>query len=381
MEFTQEVEMLRKTVASFVKKEIEPIAEQIDRTDEFPQEMWRKLGDLGVLGITIPEEYGGASMGPVEQAVVTEEIAKYSAAIAVSYVAHSNLCAHNLYHNANEQQRQKYITGLCSGELIGALGLTEPGSGSDAVNMKTTARKEGDHYILNGSKTFITNGPIADVLLVYAKTDPQKGAHGISAFIVEKDSPGFSVSKKLEKMGNRGSSTGELIFDECKVPKENLLGNENAGVKIMMSGLDIERVMVSALSLGIGEGSFREALKYSQERKQFGKEIANFQLIQAKLADMYTLLEASRLMTYDAAIEAATNKRITKKAAAAILFTAETATKVALEAVQIHGGYGYMLDYPVNRYLRDAKLYEIGAGTSEVRRLIIARELLNVKTF
>ena len=381
MEFSEELEDLKKTVSNFVKKEIAPIAEEMDKTDEFPNWMWNKLGKLGVLGVVIPEEYGGTGLGAVEQAIVTEEIAKYSAAIAVSYVAHANLCAYNLYHNGNEYQREKYLPGLCSGDLIGALGLTEPGSGSDAVGMSTTARREGDYFILNGSKTFITNGPIADVLIVYAKTDKDKGAHGITAFIVEKGFPGFNVSKRLEKMGNRGSVTGELIFDECKVPIENLLGEENKGIKVMMGGLDIERVMVSALSLGIGEGAFREAVKYSKERTQFGKEIANFQLIQAKIADMYTTLQASRLLTYDAAREAAKGKKVTLQAAAAILFTAETATKVALEAVQIHGGYGYMLDYPVNRYLRDAKLYEIGAGTSEVRRLIIARELLDVKTF
>ncbi|GED29454.1 acyl-CoA dehydrogenase family protein [Brevibacillus centrosporus] len=381
MDFPQEFDLLRKTISSFVKREIEPIAEEMDRKDEWPKDMWNKLGELGVLGLTVPEEYGGAGLGPVEQAMVTEEIAKYSAAIAVSYAAHANLCTHNLYHNATEEQRKKYLPGLCTGKLIGALGLTEPGSGSDAVGMRTTARKVGDRYILQGSKTFITNGPVADVILVYAKTDKEKGAHGITAFLVEKGFPGFSVSKRLEKMGNRGSETGELIFDECEVPAENVLGEVNKGVKVMMSGLDIERVIVSALALGIGEGAFREAVKYAQERSQFGKPISHFQLIQAKIADMYTALEAARLLTYDAARLAAENQKITLKAAAAILFTAETATKVALEAVQIHGGYGYMLDYPVNRYLRDSKLYEIGAGTSEVRRLIIARELLGVKTF
>lgn len=381
MEFSSETELVRKMIQDFVKNEIAPIAEEMDRKDEFPMHLWKQLGEIGVLGITVPEDYGGSGMGPVEQAIVTEEIAKYSAAIAVSYAAHSNLCTHNIYHNANEQQRRKYLPGLCSGDLIGALGLTEPGSGSDALSMKTTAKREGDYYILNGSKTFITNGPIADVLLVYARTDKQKGPHGISAFILEKDTPGFSVSKKLEKMGNRGSETAELIFDQCKIPVENLLGEENKGIKVVMRGLDIERVIVSALALGIGEGAYREAVNYSKERTQFDKKLANFQLIQAKIADMYTNLQAGRLLTYDAAIDAANQKKITLKAASAILFTAEAATKVALEAVQIHGGNGYMLDYPVNRYLRDAKLYEIGAGTSEVRRLIIAREILGVKTF
>jgi isovaleryl-CoA dehydrogenase len=381
LEFNEEVEMLRKTVRQFVEKEIAPIAEEMDRTDEFPMHLWRKMGELGLLGVTIPEVYGGSEMGPVEQAIITEEIAKYSAAVAVSYAAHSNLCMYNLYKNGDEDQRKRYLPELCTGEKIGALGLTEPGSGSDAVGMSTTALRDGEYYYLNGSKTFITNGPIADVLIVYAKTDKEKGAHGVTAFIVEKDFPGFSVSKRLEKMGNRGSLTAELVFEDCRVPIENVLGEENKGIKVMMSGLDIERVVVSALALGIGNGAFREAIKYSKERSQFGKAIENFQLIQAKIADMYTNLEAAKLMTYDAANRAAVGERITLNAAAAILFTAETATKVALEAVQIHGGYGYMLDYPVNRYLRDAKLYEIGAGTSEVRRLLIAREILGVKTF
>ncbi|MEK3935309.1 acyl-CoA dehydrogenase family protein [Sporosarcina sp. FSL W7-1349] len=381
VEYTEEIEMLRKTVQQFVENEIAPIAEEMDRTDEFPMHLWGHMGELGMLGAMIPEAYGGSGLGAVEQAVITEEIAKYSAAVAVSYAAHSNLCMYNLYKNGNEKQRKKYLPKLCEGTKIGALGLTEPGSGSDAVNMGTTARQDGDYYYLNGSKTFITNGPIADVLIVYAKTKKENGEYGITAFIVEKEFAGFSVSKRLEKMGNRGSVTGELIFDDCRVPAENVLGEVNRGTKVMMSGLDIERVIVSALALGIGKGSYREAVKYSKERSQFGKTIENFQLIQAKIADMYTNLEAATLMTYDAAERSDKGERITLKAASAILFTAEAATKAALEAVQIHGGYGYMLDYPVNRYLRDAKLYEIGAGTSEVRRLLIARELLGVETF
>lgn len=381
MDFREETLMLKATVESFVKKEIEPIAEEMDRKDEWPEGMWRKLGNLGVLGVTIPEKYGGSGFGALEQVLVVEEIAKYSAAIAVSYTGHSNLCTHNLFHNGTEQQRKKYLPYLCSGEMVGALALTEPGAGSDAVSLQTRADRKDGYYLLNGTKMFITNGPCADVIVVYAKSDKTAGARGISAFLVEKGFSGFSVSKRLEKMGNRGSETGELVFEDCKVPIENVLGGENKGIKVMMSGLNIERVVVSALSLGIAEGAFREAVKYSKERSQFGKLICGFQMIQSKLADMYTAIEASRLLTYSAAMRADEGKDITMDAAAAILFTAEAATKIALDAVQIHGGYGYMLEYPVNRYLRDAKLYEIGAGTSEIRRLIIARGILGMDTF
>ena len=381
MKLKEETLMLRSTVESFTKKEIEPIAEEMDRTDEWPEGMWRKLGDLGVLGVTIPEEYGGSGFGAFEQVIVVEELAKYSAAIAVSYCGHSNLCAHNLHRNGNEDQRAKYFPKLCTGEFVGALALTEPGAGSDAVGIQTRADRRDGGYILNGSKTFITNGPRADVMIVYAKTDKSAGARGITPFLVEKGFPGFSVSRRLEKMGNRGSETGLLTFEDCMVPFENVLGGENKGIKVMMSGLNIERVVVSALSLGIAEAAFREAVKYSKERVQFGKQICGFQLIQSKLADMYAAIEASRALTYNAAMDADEGKEVTMEAAAAILFTAEAATKIALDAVQIHGGYGYMLEYPVNRYLRDAKLYEIGAGTSEIRRLILARGILGIDTF
>lgn len=381
MNLKEETLMLRTMVESFTKKEIEPIAEGMDRTDEWPEGMWKKLGNIGVLGVTVPEEYGGAGLGALEQVIVVEELAKYSAAIAVSYTGHSNLCAHNLHRNGSEYQRNRYLPNLCSGEMVGALALTEPGAGSDAVGLQTRAESKNGHYLLNGTKMFITNGPCADVIIVYAKTDKAAGARGISAFLVEKGFSGFSVSKRLEKMGNRGSETGELVFEDCKVPLENVLGGENKGIKVMMSGLNIERVVVSAISLGIAEGAFREAIKYSKERSQFGKLICSFQMIQSKLADMYTAIEASRLLTYNAAIQADEGKDVTMEAAAAILFTAEAATKIALDAVQIHGGYGYMLEYPVNRYLRDAKLYEIGAGTSEIRRLIIARGILGMDTF
>jgi len=381
VKLSEELLMLRKSVRKFVKNEIEPIAEEMDKEDKWPDGMWKKLGDLGVLGASIPEAYGGSGMGALAQVVLAQEIGKYSAAIALSYIAHSNLCMHNLYNNGNEEQRSKYLPGLCSGEKIGALGLTEPGSGSDAVSIQTSAKRDGDNYILNGSKTFITNGPQADVLIVYAKTDKDKGSRGITAFLVEKEFPGFSVSKPFEKMGHRGSKTSELFFEDCVVPAKNILGEENKGVKVMMSGLDIERVVVAGIALGLAEGAFRESVKYSKERKQFGKEISNFQLVQAKLADMYTSIEASKLLIYDAAMQADKGNKITMQAAAAILFTAEATTKTTLDAVQIHGGYGYMLEYPVNRYLRDAKLYEIGAGTSEVRRLILARRILDVETF
>lgn len=381
MKLKEETVMLRSTVESFTKKEIAPIAEEMDKRDEWPEGMWRKLGSLGVLGVTIPDEYGGSGFGALEQVIVVEELAKYSAAIAVSYTGHSNLCTHNLHKNGNEDQRNKFLPHLCSGEMVGALALTEPGAGSDAVGIQTRADRTDGGYILNGSKTFITNGPRADVLIVYAKTDKAAGARGITPFLVEKGFKGFSVSKRLEKMGNRGSETAELAFEDCMVPFENVLGGENKGIKVMMSGLNIERVVVSALALGIAEGAFREAVKYSKERVQFGKQICSFQMIQCKLADMYAAIEASRALTYNAAIDADEGKEVTMEAAAAILFTAEAATKIALDAVQIHGGYGYMLEYPVNRYLRDAKLYEIGAGTSEIRRLILARGILGIDPF
>lgn len=381
MNLSEEDLLLKQTIEKFALAEVKPIAEEMDRTDEWPAETWNKLGKLGVFGMTVPEEYGGAGGNILQQAIVTQALANYSAALAVSYVAHSNLCIHNLHRNGTIAQRDKYLPPLCSGEKIGALGLTEPGAGSDAAGIQTSAKRQGDHYVLNGSKMFITNGPIADVMIVYAKTDKSRGAHGVTAFIVEKGYPGFSVSKHIKKMGNRGSLTGELIFEDCLVPAENILGEENKGVKVMMSGLDFERIVVSALSLGIAEASFRESVTYAMVRKQFGKPIGSFQLIQAKLADMYTAIEAARLLTYNAAVNAEKGQNVRKEAAAAVLFTAEAATKVALDAVQIHGGYGYTLEYPVNRYLRDAKLYEIGAGSSEIRRLIIAREILGIETF
>lgn len=373
---SEEHRMLRDTVYQFAMKEIWPIAEKIDREDRFPDNLFLRLGELGILGITIPETYGGAQFDLLAGVIVSEELSRICPAVGISYSAHANLCMDNLHRNGTDHQRFKYLPKLCSGEHVGALALTEPNAGSDAVGIQSKARREGDKYILNGRKTFITNGPIANTILVYAKTDMAKGSKGISAFIVEKDFLGFSVSRELEKMGNRGSPTGELLFEDCEVPRENLLGEENEGTSVMMSGLDIERTFVSGLPLGIAQGAFDLALRYAKEREQFGQVIASFQLIQGKLADMYTLIEAARSFVYGCAIMADQGQKITKEAAAAYLFTAEIATKVALDAVQIHGGYGYMLEYPVNRFLRDAKLYEIGGGTAEIRRLIIARELL-----
>lgn len=373
---SEEHRMLRDTVYQFAMKEIWPIAEKIDREDRFPDNLFLRLGELGILGITIPETYGGAQFDLLAGVIVSEELSRICPAVGISYSAHANLCMDNLHRNGTDHQRFKYLPKLCSGEHVGALALTEPNAGSDAVGIQSKARREGDKYILNGRKTFITNGPIANTILVYAKTDMAKGSKGISAFIVEKDFLGFSVSRELEKMGNRGSPTGELLFEDCEVPRENLLGEENEGTSVMMSGLDIERTFVSGLPLGIAQGAFDLALRYAKEREQFGQVIASFQLIQGKLADMYTLIEAARSFVYGCAKMADQGQKITKEAAAAYLFTAEIATKVALDAVQIHGGYGYMLEYPVNRFLRDAKLYEIGGGTAEIRRLIIARELL-----
>lgn len=379
---SEEHKMLRDTAYNFAQKEIGPIAEEIDKKDELPDGIFKKLGELGFLGITIPEKYGGAGCDILSQILVIEQLARVSPSIALSYGAHSNLCMHNLLRNGNEKQREKYLPALCTGEKIGALGLTEPGAGSDAVSISTTAKKVGNEYILNGTKTFITNGPIADVIIIYAKTDKEKGAKGITAFIVESTFPGFSKGKKLEKMGHRGSPTGELIMEDCRVPEENVLLAENKGIQVMMSGLDIERAIFSAEPVGIAQGAFDCALKYSKERVQFGQPICNFQLIQAKLADMYTQIEAARLMSYKAAVLAqemeggGKGTEIHKFAASALLFAAEVGVKVTLEAVQIHGGYGYTLEYPVNRFLRDAKLIEIGGGTNEIRRLIIARELL-----
>jgi len=378
MKLSEEHILIQGSVRRFTKNEIMPIAEQMDQEEYLPEDLFLKFGNLGILGITIPEEYGGAGGDPLSQVLISEELAKGSTGVAISYAAHSNLCAHNLYKNGNEFQRRKYLPHLCTGEKIGALALTEPEAGSDAMGIQTTAVQDGDIYRLNGSKMFITNGPIADTLLIYTKTANTSGLEGITAFIVERNFEGFSTSNKLKKMGCNSSPTSEVFLDDCIVPAENVLGGKNNGVAVMMAGLDIERVVCAGISLGIAEAAFAESLKYSKKRKQFGQPICNFQLIQAKLADMYTGIEAARLLIYDTAIRGVKEERLRKESAAAILFTAEMATRVCLEAVQIHGGYGYMLEFPVNRYLREAKLLEIGAGTSEIRRLLIARELLTL---
>jgi len=382
-ELNEEQRIIQRNVHQFMVKEIEPVAEKIDRDDEFPPDIWKRLGELGILGVTVAEKYGGSGLDLLTAVLVIEQIARTSPALAVSYGAHANLCADNLSRNASEAQKERYLPGLCSGDLIGCLALTEPNAGSDAVSIRTNAKKDGNDFLLNGTKMFITNAPVGDVFLTYAKTEPEKKARGITAFIVEKDFPGVSVSRKLEKMGNRGSPTGEMVFEDCRVPPENVLGSVNQGIEIMMGGLDVERAYFGGECVGIAEGAFELGLKYSKEREQFGDSICNFQMIKAKLADMYTEIEAARGLVYRAAVMADKAQRggkgtkVHKLAAAAILFAAETATRVSNQAVQIHGGYGYILEFPINRFYRDAKLYEIGAGTSEVRRLVIADELIS----
>jgi isovaleryl-CoA dehydrogenase len=380
-ELTDEQRMIKETVNKWAFNELGPLQEKIDDEDWFPPDFFKKCAEIGILGITIDEKYGGLSGDVLMQTLAIEEMSRVSPALAMSYGAHSNLCANNIYKNANDMLKEKYLPPLVRGEKIGALGLTEPNAGSDAMSLRTRAEKKGDKYILNGTKIFITNGPVADTLLVYAKTAPEKGAKGISAFIVEKEFPGFSVSRKLKKCGMRGSPTAELVFDNCEVPAENLVGQENNGVHVMTSGLDIERIVLAGGSVGMAEQALEYSIRYAVDREQFGKSIATFQMVQQKLADMYARTEASRLMVYRAAEVAQRSARggkgteLTKQAAAAILFAAEAATWVCDQAIQIHGGYGYCLEFPVQKLWRDAKLYEIGAGTSEIRRMIIAREL------
>ena len=371
----EDVEMLRETVSHFAQKEIAPRAGEIDRSDQFPMDLWKKFGDLGVLGITVPEEYGGAGLGYLEHTIAMEEISRASASVGLSYGAHSNLCVNQIKLNGTDAQKRKYLPKLVSGEHVGALAMSEPGAGSDVVSMKLRADKRGDRYILNGTKMWITNGPDADTLVVYAKTDPAAGSKGMTAFLVEKGFKGFSTAQKLDKLGMRGSNTCELVFQDCEVPEENVLNEVGRGAAVLMSGLDYERAVLAAGPIGIMQACMDVVLPYVHERKQFGQAIGEFQLMQGKLADMYVTLNAARAYVYAVAKSCDRGETTRKDAAGAILYAAEKATWMALEAIQCLGGNGYINDYATGRLLRDAKLYEIGAGTSEIRRMLIGREL------
>jgi isovaleryl-CoA dehydrogenase len=381
---SEEQELLATTVRNFVDSEIRPLAEKVDQDDVFPTHLWEKLGDLGLLGICVPEEFGGSGGTLWDTVISGEEISAGSSGIALSMGAHASLCVYNLYRNGTDEQRRRYLPDLCAGRRIGALCITEPDTGSDAVSMSTRAVRDGDSFVLDGTKTWITNAPIADVFVVYAKTHPEAGAFGISAFIVDRDTPGVETSKPFDKMGCRGSPTGQVWFRGARVPEANLLGGENFGVGVLMSGLDIERVVFSTLPLGQARRAMALAIRYAKERSQFGRPIGRFQLIQAKIADMYSNIEAARLLTWRACAEAVSMERggkgtdVHRLSAAALLFTAEMAEKVVYDALQIHGGNGYSREFEVNRLYRDVRLGTIGAGTSEIRRLIIARELLGL---
>ena len=373
----EDIDMLRDSVFQFCTQEISPRADDIDSSNEFPMDLWRKLGDMGLLGLTVDEQYGGTGMGYLAHSVAMEEISRASASVGLSYGAHSNLCVNQLHKNGTEQQKQKYLPKLCSGEHIGALAMSEPGAGSDVVSMKLTAQKQSDHYILHGNTMWITNGPDANTYVIYAKTDTSAGSRGITAFIVERDYPGFSRHQKLDKLGMRGSNTCELVFNDCQVPLENVLGGEGRGVAVLMSGLDYERTVLSGGPVGIMQACLDVVLPYIHDRKQFGQPIGEFQLMQGKIADMYADLNASRAYLYAVAKACDLGQDSRKDAAAVIMFTAEKATQMALQAIQALGGNGYTNEYSTGRLLRDAKLYEIGAGTSEVRRMLIGRELFN----
>ncbi len=368
-------DMLRDTVRSFTSDKIAPIADEVDRTDTFPRHLWPELGALGLLGMTVDEEYGGSGMGYLEHCIAMEEVSRGSASIGLSYGAHSNLCVNQISRNGTDAQKHQYLPKLCSGDHLGALAMSEPGAGSDVVSMKLRADRKGDHYVLNGSKFWITNGPTADVLVVYAKTDPDAGKRGITAFIIEKTMKGFSTAQKLDKLGMRGSETGELVFDNCEVPAENVLGTEGEGVAVLMSGLDYERVTLAGGPVGVMQACMDVVLPYVHEREQFGQPIGSFQLMQGKLADMYTTLNACKAYLYAVAQACDRNETARKDAAGVILYAAEKSTWMALEAIQTLGGMGYLNESPTGRLLRDAKLYEIGAGTSEIRRMLIGREL------
>ncbi|MXY65676.1 MAG: isovaleryl-CoA dehydrogenase [Gammaproteobacteria bacterium] len=371
----EEIDALRETVNRFARDEVAPLAEQVDRENEFPMPLWRKLGDLGLLGITAEPEFGGTGMGYLAHVVAIEEISRASASVGLSYGAHSNLCVNQIRRNGTSEQKRKYLPRLCTGEHVGALAMSEAGSGSDVVSMQLRAEKRGDLYVLNGSKMWITNGPDADILVIYAKTDPEAGPRGITAFIVEKDFPGFSTAQKLDKLGMRGSNTCELVFSDCEVPAENVLGEVGEGVSVLMSGLDTERVTLAGGPLGIMAACMDVVVPYVHERRQFGRPIGDFQLMQGKIADMYTTFNACRAYVYMVAAACDRGETTRKDAAGCILYSSEKATWMALEAIQALGGNGYINDYPTGRFLRDAKLYEIGAGTSEIRRMLIGREL------
>ncbi len=380
----EDIDALREAVRAFAQDRIAPRAAEIDRSDQFPMELWRQLGELGVLGITVEEEYGGAGMGYLAHMIAMEEISRASASVGLSYGAHSNLCVNQIRRNGSEAQKRKYLPPLISGEHVGALAMSEPGAGSDVVSMKLRAEDKGGYYLLNGSKMWITNGPDADTLVVYAKTEPELGARGITAFLIEKGMKGFTVAQKLDKLGMRGSHTGELVFDNVEVPAEQVLGEVNGGVKVLMSGLDYERAVLAAGPVGIMQAVMDQVVPYIHERRQFGQSIGEFQLIQGKVADMYTVLQAARSFLYTVGKNldllaqqsgGAHVRQVRKDCAAVILWCAEKATWMAGEGIQIFGGNGYINDYPLGRYWRDAKLYEIGAGTSEIRRMLIGREL------
>ena len=371
----EDADLLRSAVETFAQEQIAPRAAEIDRTNTFPRDLWPELGEMGLLGLTVEEELGGSGLGYLEHCVAMEEISRASAAVGLSYGAHSNLCVNQIRRHGTQEQKHRYLPKLISGEHVGALAMSEPGAGSDVVSMRTRADKRGDRFVLNGSKMWITNGPEADTLVVYAKTDPNAGARGITAFLIEKGMKGFSTAQKLDKLGMRGSDTCELVFQDCEVPQENVLGEVGAGVKVLMSGLDYERAVLAAGPLGIMQACLDVVMPYVHERKQFGQPIGTFQIMQAKLADMYVTTNAAKAYVYAVAKACDRGETTREDAAGAILFAAEKATQVALDAIQCLGGNGYINDYPTGRLLRDAKLYEIGAGTSEIRRMLIGREL------